>query len=390
MSNFLKTSNIIRPSNGIPVMSMEALEPRMYTLQCDQVGFFLEHAEDFTMPPKLYGNTIKHRDRILKTFNSRPAGTGILLTGEKGSGKTLLAKSLCLEAASSGIPTILINSPLRGNGFNMFIQSIKQDCIVLFDEFEKVYSREQQQDLLTVLDGVLNSKKLFIFTCNDKYGIDSYMINRPGRIYYLIEFEGIDSSFVTEYCKDNEVSEAYTKELIEIVDSFTTFNFDMLKAIVEEVKRYNERPARALELLNINHASSGEKSQYTYSFSINGKPPVTGEIEEFLYNPTAKRFAIDVSGYPEIMEQFDQYDVYSMIFKNADCVSSDLKKMRFKFEKTESLQKYEYDTSGNATGEPIRELVNISLTLERKKNVIGAFSKFDYFTDFLSADRNAL
>ena len=62
----------------------------------------------------------------------------------------------------------------------------------IIDEFEKIFSGEKQQHILTLLDGVFSTHKLFLLTCNDKWKIDSHMRNRPGRIYYMIEFEGLE------------------------------------------------------------------------------------------------------------------------------------------------------------------------------------------------------
>ncbi|HRZ82907.1 MAG TPA: hypothetical protein P5069_10620, partial [Candidatus Hydrogenedentes bacterium] len=43
--------------------------------------------------------------------------------------------------------------------FNTFMQAIEQPLVVLFDEFEKVYDDQEQQALLTLLDGVYPSNK---------------------------------------------------------------------------------------------------------------------------------------------------------------------------------------------------------------------------------------
>jgi hypothetical protein len=153
--------------------------------------------------------------------------------------------------AVEGVPTIVINAPWCGDKFNTLIQSIDQPCVVLFDEFEKVYDREQQESMLTLLDGIYSSKKLFMLTCNDKWRIDSHMQNRPGRIFYFKNYEGLDENFIREYLADNLVDQSHVETFVRITSIFARFNFDMMKAMVEEMNRYGESPKEALALLNV-------------------------------------------------------------------------------------------------------------------------------------------
>jgi len=229
----------------------EALPAANYRVAQDAFGnFFLEQIDNFEIPSKLYGNCLRHTDRIINSFWDRPAQTGVLLNGEKGSGKTLLAKNISSELAKVGVPTIVINSPWTGDAFFKLLQDIDQPCVILFDEFEKVYDREQQEEILTLLDGVFASKKLYLLTCNDKWRIDSHMRNRPGRIFYLLDFKGLDVQFIREYCEDNLVNKEHIESICTLTQVYGQFNFDMLKALVEEMNRYGEAPLEALEMLN--------------------------------------------------------------------------------------------------------------------------------------------
>lgn len=229
-------------------------------------ALYFEQIESFPEPGKLYGNVLARGERILNTFETRSASTGVLLNGEKGSGKTLLAKHLSQLAALKGYPTIVINAPWCGDQFNQLIQSLTQPTVILFDEFEKVYDREQQESILTLLDGVFPSKKLFILTCNDKYRIDAHMRNRPGRIFYMLDFKGLDKQFIREYCEDRLNAKEHINAIIKISMLFDQFNFDMLKALVEEMNRYNETPQEALEMLNAK--PTGEGGVYDIELTI--------------------------------------------------------------------------------------------------------------------------
>jgi energy-coupling factor transporter ATP-binding protein EcfA2 len=272
MTFYLKNGNTYRPANEESLDLHKTLPAGNYIIQEDMHGnLFLEKIDSFTVSGKIYGNTLRYTDRILNTFNSRIATTGVMLAGEKGSGKSLLAKNVSVVAAERfSMPTIVINSAYFGDKFNKFIQSISQPCVILFDEFEKVYSHDEQEHILTLLDGVFPSKKLFMLTCNDKYRVDQNMRNRPGRIFYFIEFAGLDEDFIREYCADRLIDHSHTDAVCKVASLFSQFNFDMLVAMVEEINRYGETPQEVMKLLNAKPENDGGGS-YDVELHVGGK-----------------------------------------------------------------------------------------------------------------------
>lgn len=220
-----------------------------------QAGYYLTLGTGFTLPKKVYGLSNNRTARILRTFEDRSTiSTGVLLLGEKGSGKTLLAKSISCEALKKGYPTIVVSTALFGAGFNDFM-SLLPPAVVLFDEFEKVYDKDEQKELLTLLDGVVNTHKLFILTANDKYSIDSHMSNRPGRIFYYLEYGGIDDAIIKDFCQDKLDDKAHVSEILSIAKYIGLFTFDMLSCLVEETNRQKCRPSECLDMLNIKEDS---------------------------------------------------------------------------------------------------------------------------------------
>lgn len=291
MAYYLRNGTTWKVTERADLDLHEHLPAGNYIIKQDQYGnMFLEEIDAFTAPDRLYGDTTRHADRILRTFQDRPASTGVVLNGEKGSGKTLLAKMLSMQGAEQGVPTIVINAPWHGDKFNSLIQSIDQSCIVMFDEFEKVYDADQQQAILTLLDGVFPSKKLFVITCNDKWRIDSHMRNRPGRIFYMLDFKGLEVGFIREYCDDNLIDKSHTDTICKYSVIFSSFNFDMLKALVEEMNRYGETPAEAMRLLNAK-PEYGENSMYEVELTLNGAP-AKGDLR-WRGNPLMQEFSID-------------------------------------------------------------------------------------------------
>jgi len=291
MSYFLKSGNTFKVASDEALDIHRKLPVGNYVIKQNEMTgeLYLEGIENFNIPNKIYGNCLKHTDKILRTFMDRDNATGVMMTGEKGSGKTLLTKNVSIQLAKQGISTIVINAPWHGDKFNTFIQNIEQPCAILFDEFEKTYNeREEQEAILTLLDGVFPTKKLFMLTCNDKWRVDQHMRNRPGRIYYMIDFKGLDADFIRQYCNDNLENKTHIETIVNVGSLFAEFNFDMLKALIEEMNRYNESPQEALEMLNAKpEFDSG--TEYSVKIVHNGVEIKEPRRSKFEGNPLQPR-----------------------------------------------------------------------------------------------------
>ncbi|SRR6056297_2977198 len=269
---FLKSGGTIRVRDSGAVQAYDNLPAETYTVKFDERAgeFFLEQIENFTLPTKIYGKNVNHSVRILKTFDDRPGSTGVLLSGIKGAGKTLLGKQVAVAARERGYPTIVINKDWHGDEFNAFIQSITTPAVILFDEFEKIYDYHTQRKVLTLFDGVFPSRKLFIVTTNTEREISEFMQNRPGRIYYNFEFNTLGQDFIQEFLEDRLEDQSQIPAILKYTQVFSFFNFDMLNAAVEEMNRYGETLAEVLEVLNIKPENRSTDT-YKLEVDVNGE-----------------------------------------------------------------------------------------------------------------------
>lgn len=262
---FLNYTNI---TDKIPVGNYNV----MYNKQTD--SYYLTKKEDFTLPSKIYGDAEKLVERYLKTFEDKNKTLGVLLAGEKGSGKTLLAQLLCKKA---NLPVLFIDAAYQGPEFNDFIGNITQEVIIFFDEFEKVYNeQDDQKTLLGILDGNFSNKKLFIFTCNTTY-VNSYMTNRPSRIYYKKLYEGLTLQEINEIANHELVNKNNLKGLVEVCTGIGKVNIDLVRSLIEEMNRYSETAKESFKYLNI----KAERENHTVKIfnSKDGRMVYSTELE---------------------------------------------------------------------------------------------------------------
>lgn len=212
-----------------------------YNLEIDMFGnHYLERVDNLDVPAITYGDTVSKAQRVVDTYLSRQGkNTGLLLQGDKGSGKTLQAKFISAKLREEyGIPTIMINAPFHDSNFVAFMAKIKQPAMVMFDEFDKVYSdKTHQEQILTLLDGTGGYNKMFVLTKNAGY-ISEFFQNRPSRIFYTFNYEKIGLATLQDFLEVNLKEKRFTEDFMRMWDLAWTLSFDVVQSIVEELNRY--------------------------------------------------------------------------------------------------------------------------------------------------------
>lgn len=208
-----------------------------------QQGFWLEKFSTLEINEKIYGVHMTKVEKVFNSFKSFSRNLGIILSGDKGIGKSLFAKLLCIKSVENGYPLIIVNNYIPG--IADFLNEIEQEVVVLFDEFDKTFyagknndntTKDPQTEMLTLFDGISMGKKLFVITCNDLRSLNDYLVNRPGRFHYHFRFEYPQAEEIREYLQD-KLEEQYWGEINEVV-SFSkkiNLNYDCLRAIAFEL-----------------------------------------------------------------------------------------------------------------------------------------------------------
>lgn len=241
MSNFVLNGNTITLA-GNRGNEIAKIPAGVYMVKFHpQMGFFLNKQEDLGMPSKTYGESDGRAQMVMNTFLSREGvNTGVLLTGNKGSGKTLLAKMVCALAIENDMPVILMEEAFGGGDFTEFMNSITQRCIVFIDEFEKKYKTDEHQNcLLSLLDGTGVNNKLFMLTSNSAK-VSEFLLSRPSRLFYHWGYGKLEEAVLEGYCKDNLKDPKHIDNMRTLWNISTDISFDVMQAIVEELNRYPE------------------------------------------------------------------------------------------------------------------------------------------------------
>jgi hypothetical protein len=90
------------------------------------------------------------------------------------------------------------------------------------------------------------------------------------------------------------VNKTHIQGVCRVAAMFDQFNFDMLKALVEEMNRYNESPSESMKMLNAKPEFGGD-SKYKVALQVNGLDidPELIEHDVWTGNPLTNRVSID-------------------------------------------------------------------------------------------------
>ena len=277
------------------ITTYDQLPPKTYRVDYDPETriFSLLEAHDFEIPEtKIYGQHLDKVKKVLNYMDKMNRNLGVILSGDKGIGKSLFSKCLGLKARKKGIPVILVNE--YHEGIANFLEEIEQTVMILFDEYDKTFDEKKhncQAEMLSLFDGVSAGKKLFVITCNEIQSLSQYLINRPGRFHYHFRFLYPTADEIRDYMEDKLDKQYYDE--IENVIAFSVLmnlNYDCLRSIAFELNN-GLKFQEAINDLNIIRISQYKNIKIIVEFE--NQATLSGKIKEWqLYDNTITDMSI--------------------------------------------------------------------------------------------------
>lgn len=263
------------------------LLPAVYKIVKEGGKYLCVKIEDFLVTPeKLYGDMGKHAEYFWNAYTRSDQSMGVLLTGASGSGKTVLTSVISNIGIMNNMPVIIVSEIQADINLIRYIDGLKNVTIVL-DEFGKVFSLNLQDKALTMLSSGGADKKLFLITENNTHSVSKYILNRPGRVRYHIDYIRLDEKVFNEYCADFDIKPEFFKELKNKYESSPIFSFDHLSALVTE-HQYNKDASfdELLTILNLGLLSKPKMLVLSAIYDMKEKK----DIEFFSFTTELKHF----------------------------------------------------------------------------------------------------
>lgn len=242
-------------------------------------GFYLTRIPDITASAEpVYGDHGARLDRVLRGWRRSTRSLGLILSGDKGMGKSLFVRMLADAFHASGTPVIVVDHAYPG--LAAFIDTIEGESLVIFDEFEKVFAetddRNPQHELLSLFDGLSGARRMYAITVNDLRETSAFILNRPGRFHYHVRFSYPDQAETRTYLRDHVAQEHWGE--VEAAVEFSVrvpLNYDCLRAIAFELDS-GEKFAEVIGDLNIKRT---ETPSYRVSVSVEDGRTFVGSLK---------------------------------------------------------------------------------------------------------------
>lgn len=205
----------------------------------DEITFNV--APNITLPEKLYttADDDKFVNKVIDRYSLTVEGTvGVMLSGLKGSGKTIMMKRIALQ---SNLPIILIDKGFYPKDLiNLFNKLSNTEVCILMDEIDKLGERYDDDYLLKVLDGINTSgKKLMVFTCNENENVNEYLKDRCSRIRYWREYGEMPASMIQAVLEDKLDDKSKVTPLTDFIqETLSCASFDNISSFADEVNTY--------------------------------------------------------------------------------------------------------------------------------------------------------
>ncbi|NEA20748.1 AAA family ATPase [Streptomyces halstedii] len=270
---------------GDSVQTFADLPVATYTISFSPMdGYSLRQTEPLASAEEtVHGNHVSRVQRIVTGYLAMDRSLGVILSGDKGMGKSLMLRLLAERMREKHhLPTVLVqhNTP----GLAAFLDQLGE-VLVVFDEFEKIFSNEDdesQNQFLSLFDGLSTTKRLYVLSVNELDRVNDYMLNRPGRFHYHMRFAYPDPDTVATYLRDQVPGVAET-QVAEIVDFSRKYdiNFDHLRAIAFEL-RLGEPFGEVIGDLNIKRSEpSGSLIEAHITWTEGGADVFSGRVDLF-------------------------------------------------------------------------------------------------------------
>ena len=244
--NYIVSDGVYTPVGNLSNV-VQQLPPAVYVIRdfpMQGTKLIKRDNVDTSSPKSIYGKIPSYLEKTFSAFERRRLNTGVLLSGERGMGKTLFVRMAIKRALEMGLAVVSLDSDTEVSSAINILNSVTQPLVVVMDEFEKNFSDKDDDDhknaqtpFLSMLDGIgASQKRLYIATVNDTYDLSKYLLNRPGRFYYHFEFKSLTGDEMREYLtrETKRISRKTIEYAVSVMQSYR-INYDGIAAIAAEL-----------------------------------------------------------------------------------------------------------------------------------------------------------